>query len=411
MPPQPIFAQPPRSPLLFGFWPGVRPGLLPRPLPLLLTLALHAALLWWLNQSWPVAGAIRYVVFQVLQPSERDARQSSRAITLLQKSSAAITNNAPTRELPVLGAKPEKSTPLQTTQQLPQPSAQVAEPVPVPAPEPAVPLRELAPPPKPLPPPAMNKPVPEPTVAAKPQSVPDLQPAAQVAPAPLAIAPAIALSEPAAATKPVAQAAPNPAPPPAPVPAAAPVAPPVPAPSPTAPATQPTPAPQRLQAPPREVEVTASQPAPAGAVVSVVPVAPRLAPGGGAAFNGPGGAAGPGLGVGVGGAQGLAAGLAGLAGPLPNASAASVGTASPAPRPINLGLPPGPYRSPAPRRSLAEMANEQLRQGQPDKDPLAEGMARGGKTDCLRSGGQGALGGLLAAPVLVARALSGDCPK
>ncbi len=392
MPPQPIFAQPVRSPRL------------PRPLPvpLLLTLALHVALLWWLNQSWPVAGAIRYVVFQVLQPSQRDAQLASRAITLLQKPRAA---NAPTRELPVLGAKPEKSTPLQTTQQLPQPSAQVAEPVPVPTSEPALPLREVAPAP-----PVMNKPVPEPPVAARPEPVPAAPPDAQVAPTPaptpVAVAPPIALPEPApaAATKPMAQSAPPVAPLPAPVPAVAAQSEPAPA-----PAVQPT---QRLQAPPREVEVTASQPAPVGAVVSVVPVAPRAAPSGGAgsaALNGPGGAAV--LGPGQGGNQGAAAGLAGLARPLPNASAASAGTASPVPRPINLALPPGSYRSPAPRRSLAEMANEQLRQGQPDKDPLAAGMANGGKTDCLRSGGQGALGGLLAAPVLVARALSGDCPK
>jgi hypothetical protein len=70
---------------------------------------------------------------------------------------------------------------------------------------------------------------------------------------------------------------------------------------------------------------------------------------------------------------------------------------------------PGPYN--IQRRSLADMANEQLRRGKP-KDPLAQGMEEAGQEDCLRGGGTtGTVGGLLAAPELAARALSGRCPR
>jgi hypothetical protein len=71
---------------------------------------------------------------------------------------------------------------------------------------------------------------------------------------------------------------------------------------------------------------------------------------------------------------------------------------------------PGPYRIQR-QRSLAEMANEQLRRGKP-KDPLAEGMEGAAVDDCLHAPRETpAVGGLLAAPGLVARALSGKCAK
>lgn len=71
---------------------------------------------------------------------------------------------------------------------------------------------------------------------------------------------------------------------------------------------------------------------------------------------------------------------------------------------------PGPYRTP-PRRSLADMANEQLRRGKP-KDPLAEGMEGAAREDCVRgSGTTGTVGGLLNAPIVIGRALSGECPR
>ena len=72
-------------------------------------------------------------------------------------------------------------------------------------------------------------------------------------------------------------------------------------------------------------------------------------------------------------------------------------------------LHPGPFR--VQRRSLADMANEQLRRGKP-KDPLAEGMEGAARDDCLHAPKEeGNVGGLLAAPQLAARALAGKCAK
>ena len=57
------------------------------------------------------------------------------------------------------------------------------------------------------------------------------------------------------------------------------------------------------------------------------------------------------------------------------------------------------------------MANEQLRRGKP-KDPLADGMENAGRDDCLHaSQKEGAVGGLLNAPVLAYRALTDKCAK
>jgi hypothetical protein len=84
--------------------------------------------------------------------------------------------------------------------------------------------------------------------------------------------------------------------------------------------------------------------------------------------------------------------------------------------PAPVILPPappllrGPFATPQ-RRSLADMANEQLRRGKP-KDPLAEGMEGAGRDDCLHAPQkEGTLGGLLALPSVAAKALSGNCPK
>ncbi|HEY8357087.1 MAG TPA: hypothetical protein VIL30_06455, partial [Ramlibacter sp.] len=115
----------------------------------------------------------------------------------------------------------------------------------------------------------------------------------------------------------------------------------------------------------------------------------------------------------------------GTATPVPVLPAPSPGWGAPgvaAPRapaalpPAPLILPPrvmptlpGPYATP--RRSLADMANEQLRRGA-RKDPLAEGMEGAVQDECLRAPATpGAAGGLLAAPALAARALSGRCPQ
>lgn len=93
----------------------------------------------------------------------------------------------------------------------------------------------------------------------------------------------------------------------------------------------------------------------------------------------------------------------------------------PAPRPPPLILPapapvvpphPGPFRIQQPR-SLADMANEQLRRGaKPRVDPMAGGMGDASVDDCLHAPAKApVLGGLLAAPGLAARALSGGCAK
>ena len=70
---------------------------------------------------------------------------------------------------------------------------------------------------------------------------------------------------------------------------------------------------------------------------------------------------------------------------------------------------PGQIRM-LPRRSLADMANEQLRRGK--KDPLAEGMEQAGRDDCMHApGNTPTVGGLLAAPGLIARALTDKCAR
>jgi hypothetical protein len=92
----------------------------------------------------------------------------------------------------------------------------------------------------------------------------------------------------------------------------------------------------------------------------------------------------------------------------------------PAPRPPPLILPapapvipphPGPFR--IQQRSLADMANEQLRRGaKPRVDPMAQGMGDAAVDDCLHApASEPQVGGLLAAPGLAARALAGKCAK
>jgi hypothetical protein len=88
------------------------------------------------------------------------------------------------------------------------------------------------------------------------------------------------------------------------------------------------------------------------------------------------------------------------------------GTALP-PAPVltpSLPLHPGPFRVQR-QRSISDMANEQLRRGKP-KDPLADGMEAGSVDDCMHAPKDPQqVGGLLAAPGLVLRALAGKCAK
>jgi hypothetical protein len=56
------------------------------------------------------------------------------------------------------------------------------------------------------------------------------------------------------------------------------------------------------------------------------------------------------------------------------------------------------------------MANEQLRRDK--KDPLAQNVQDAGKDDCMHAPEKsGVLGGLLNAPVVAAKALTGNCSK
>jgi hypothetical protein len=57
------------------------------------------------------------------------------------------------------------------------------------------------------------------------------------------------------------------------------------------------------------------------------------------------------------------------------------------------------------------MANEQLRRGKP-KDALEQGMEGAGRDDCLHAPQkEGAVGGLLALPQTIERAISDKCAK
>ena len=80
--------------------------------------------------------------------------------------------------------------------------------------------------------------------------------------------------------------------------------------------------------------------------------------------------------------------------------------------PLNLGLPPRYiYRPPMalPQRSLAEMANEQLRRK--PRDAFAEAIDAAGAIDCLRDTPDGPASGLLALGPLLQRAIEEKCRK
>jgi len=164
---------------------------------------------------------------------------------------------------------------------------------------------------------------------------------------------------------------------------------------------------ERLQAPVLDVPVPANAPAASTAVPVLVVPAPGAGTAGpgtpSASGGGTGSAAGPsGAGQGAGAGTGPGTGPGGIA--------AQRGAE---PRPLilpNVSNLPGPYRI-QPQRSLADMANEQLRRGRP-RDPLAQGMEGAALQDCVRAPtNTPTVGGLLAGPVLAARALSGRCPQ
>ncbi|MBC7603389.1 MAG: hypothetical protein H7255_12115 [Ramlibacter sp.] len=107
--------------------------------------------------------------------------------------------------------------------------------------------------------------------------------------------------------------------------------------------------------------------------------------------------------------------------PLPSAG----GWGGPAPAPAGAARPPAlppapslaaplplsplPYRV-KPQRSLSDMANDQLRRDK--KGPLEGGVEDASVDDCMHAPkGDQAVGGLLAAPALALRALTGKCAK
>jgi hypothetical protein len=343
--------------------------------------AFHVALLWLIAQQLPVQRAVRYVVYQYALPisAGRNAA-SSRAITapssLSLRSSEAIG---------VFSKRVEPSVPLTATTQLPDtlqarrprpgPKARVAPvtetevpPNPVPVAQPA----PVPPAPAPIPTPTPLPPVPEPLPVAAPIPAPAPVPAPSPAPSPVP-APVPALTP--VQALPVAPAPPAPEP-----------APPAPVPAPTAPAPVAAPV-QRWQAPPIDVAVPANSPAAGNATTILVAPPAGGVPGAGWGTTGP-------------------------------AAPAAVAPPRPAPPPVLVPalpplspLAPGPYRI-QPRRSLADMANEQLRRGTGRRDPLAEALGQAAVDDCLHGpAGAPAVGGLLAAPILAARALSGRCAK
>ncbi|HEX2545294.1 MAG TPA: hypothetical protein VHL79_10465 [Ramlibacter sp.] len=80
----------------------------------------------------------------------------------------------------------------------------------------------------------------------------------------------------------------------------------------------------------------------------------------------------------------------------------------PAPSPRTIY--PGPWNTQ--RRSLADMANEQLRRDGLRKDPLAREMEGAGRDDCLHPPTTARReGGLLALPSLAERALNDKCAR
>lgn len=78
---------------------------------------------------------------------------------------------------------------------------------------------------------------------------------------------------------------------------------------------------------------------------------------------------------------------------------------------LNLQLPRYIYRPPmaAPRSSLSELANDQLRRK--PRDPFADAVNGAGNSDCLKDTPEGPLQGLLAVGPLLKHAVEEKCKK
>lgn len=336
----------------------------PHPLPLermrpgvgFLVLVLHMALLWAVNVYWP----LQSVLFGAI----RDAAQSM-TVQILQKNTEATASadkpflNASSQAISNLGrqrfGRSEAMLSLPATQiEASTPLAATLQTVQTATAAPTLPTR-----------PAVDLPTSElltmPKIEPVPQSDPKAVPQAVAAPEPLQ--PSVALpAQPALTTT---TATPLVAAPVAVSPVAVAVADPVPA---VNPATTVMPSPVSA--------ATANASAPSGA-----------APGSGfgAAVTGVGSNAAP---------------------PLSQTAASGAGA------PLNLSLPPRYlYRPPiaVPRRSLSEMANDQLRRK--PRDAFAEGIESAGNTDCLKDTPDGPAQGLLAIGPLLKRAIEEKCRK
>ncbi|CAN5759370.1 hypothetical protein BH11PSE7_BH11PSE7_09100 [soil metagenome] len=440
---------------------------------LLAVLLFHGLLLWLINQHWPIERAVRNVVYQYVRPAAPEAAQeapASRAITASRSLRAATElsifaktteSSVPlkiTNQLPELAqAKASKPAPSKPAETPPEPQPTPVEPTPVPTPqtqeaatEPPVPQAAA-----PVPQAAAPTPVPQPPVVPPPvpEPVPDPVPVVTQAPAPVTVSAPPPVPVPPPVVAPVPVPTPAPAPPPTvvaqpPVPVAPPPEP-VAQPAPIAPAgavAAPAEAPletmveqpratRRLRGPVVDVPVSPNSPATSSVSVPVLVLPPAgvnpgpapgatagssPAPAGGPSVTGPGvrgnGPSGPTGGSGNGPAnagQGPAGRLPSAGLPVPALPSAAM-PAVPASRPVANGMPPPPmpgtYRVlPAFRRNLADMANEQLRRGN-SPDPLAEAVSGSALPDCTTpQSGTATVGGLMAAPAVAGRLLSGRC--
>ena len=357
--------------------------------------ALHLALLWIVNLYWPLQVAVQGVVVQIFRSDVRnDASTTTAIVDANVTPDAALTRNprsistgsprvgrAETQlGLPAVAPAVQKSTPLLSTQQLrlstPSPAARATVEVIVP-PEPApAPVRQNIP------------------VVAEPAALAASSPllSLPVPPPPTLLLPPVPppLAEQSAQKSVESRLTQTLPEPPQALPAPALVAVPAPPPAVAAPVTAAVPAPAAVAAPAAATPVATSQPTSrVGA-----PSAPALVGVPGV----PGGAASSALGA-------LGGGL-----PLPATGSNDARSA-----PLNLDpprfAPRNNYRPPlaVPRRSLSELANEQLRRK--PRDPFAETVESAGNIDCLKDTPEGPAQGLLAIGPLLKRAIEEKCKK
>ena len=353
--------------------------------------ALHLGLLWIANLYWPLQVAVQGAVVQIFRSDVRND-----ALAKVTKADARVTPDAElTRnprsistgsprvgraetqlDLPALPPAAQQSTPLVSTQQLRMstPSlaakSEIAVTVP-PAPSaPPAPARQNAP--------AMV----EPAVLAASSPLLSLPPPPILSPPPVP-PPLAEQSAPKSAEPRLTQTLPEP------------------------PQALPTPASVAIPSPPPVVAapLPAAVPAPATATAPAAAAPTAASRAGAPSVQGPVGVSGV-----PGGAASSALGTLGGGLPLP-----ATGSSDPRGTPLNLDQPRFTprynYRPPlaVPRRSLSELANEQLRRK--PRDPFAETVESAGNIDCLKDTPEGPAQGLLAIGPLLKRAIEEKCKK